>query len=139
MTGAALVVDLVAAPAAAAAAGADPTAWGTSLISVTTGAALHLFLALLVWGTIGMALAVLTRSSGIAIGIGVGYVLLLESVVKAALTGIGDWLPGTTISALAAGGTADVPFGQALGLGTLYVVAALVLALAVLSRRDITD
>lgn len=139
VTGAALVVDLVAAPAAAAAAGADPTAWGTSLISVTAGAALDLFLALLVWGTIGMALAVLTRSSGIAIGIGVGYVLLLESVVKAALTGIGDWLPGTTISALAAGGTADVPFGQALGLGTLYVVAALVLALAVLSRRDITD
>lgn len=139
VTTGALVVNLVVAPVAAAAAGFEPSAWGTGLVQVAAGAALELFLALLVWGTIGMALAVLTRSSGIAIGIGVGYVLLLESVVKAALTGIGDWLPGTTISALASGGTADVSFGQALGLGSLYVVVALAVALAVLARRDITD
>jgi ABC-2 type transport system permease protein len=139
VTAVAFVVNLVVAPVAAGAAGFEPRAWGTDLPAVASGAALHLYLALLIWGTIGLALAGLTRSSGVAIGVGVGYVLLLESVVKAAVTGIGDWLPGTVITAVADGGTPDVPFGQALGLGSLYVVLALAAALVVFTRRDITD
>ena len=74
-------------------------------MTVALQAALDLYLALLVWGTLGLALAVLTRSAGIAIGVGVGWVLLLESVIAAALDDVADWMPGATIGALAAGGT----------------------------------
>ena len=135
----ALFTSLVTAPIAAGAAGFQPTAWGTHLPSVLLSAGGNLFGALLVWGTIGLALATVTRSAGIAIGVGVGYVLLLESVLKAAVSGIGDWLPGTTISALASGGTEGLSYVGALALGAVYVTAGFLASLLIFGRRDITD
>src|SRR5664279_3484647 len=138
-TGVALVVSLMVAPIAARAAGFTPTAWGTNLGPDLASATVNLFCALLVWGTIGLALATLTRSSGIAIGVGIGYVLLLETVIKAAVSSAGRWLPGTTIAALANGGTPELAYGRALALGLVYVVVALGAALVVFTRRDVTD
>jgi ABC-2 type transport system permease protein len=135
----ALIAALITAPVAAQAAGFAPDAWGTNLPSILLTAAANLFAALLVWGTLGLALATFTRSAGIAIGVGVGYVLLLESVIKAAVASIADWLPGTTISALAAGGTAAVSYQTAIGLAVAYIGTAIVAALLVYTRRDITD
>jgi ABC-type transport system involved in multi-copper enzyme maturation permease subunit len=138
-TGVALVVSLMVAPIAARAAGFTPSGWGADLGPVLAGATVNLFCALLVWGTIGLAMATLTRSSGIAIGVGIGYVLLLETVIKAAVSSVGRWLPGTTIAALANGGTPDLSYGRALALGVGYVVVALGAALVVFTRRDVTD
>ncbi len=135
----ALVVDLICAPGAAAAGGYQPHAWGHHLAPVLAGSAVNLFLSLLVWGTIGLALATLTRSAGVAIGVGVGYVLLLEAVIKAAAASAAKWLPGTTISALAHGGTADLGYHSALGLGLAYTVVAAAVSIIVFRRRDITD
>jgi ABC-type transport system involved in multi-copper enzyme maturation permease subunit len=138
-TGVALVVSLMVAPMAARSAGFTPTAWGTNLGPDLASATVNLFCALLVWGTIGLALATMTRSSGIAIGVGIGYVLLLETVIKVAVSSVGRWLPGTTIAALANGGTPDLTYGRAVALGLVYVVVALGAALVVYTRRDVTD
>lgn len=135
----ALVVNLAVAPVAASSAGLEPSDWGTGIAGVAVGAALDLYLALLVWGTIGLALAVLTRSAGIAIGVGVGWVLLLEGVIAAAAADIGDWLPGTTIGALATGGTSSMSFETALALGAAYAAVAMTATLVASTRRDITD
>jgi ABC-type transport system involved in multi-copper enzyme maturation permease subunit len=135
----ALLVNLVVAPVAASAGGFEPTAWGEDLVPTLLSATVNLYLSLLVWGTIGLALAVVTRSAGIAIGIGVGYVLLLEAVITAAASSLTEWLPGTTISALAHGGTAALGYQGALGLGLAYVAVAAVATLTVHRRRDITD
>ena len=135
----ALLVNLLVAPVAASAGGFEPTAWGEDLLPVLVSAAVSLYLSLLVWGTIGLALAVVTRSAGVAIGVGVGYVLLLEAVITAALSSVAEWLPGTTISALANGGTADLGYRGALGLGLAYIAVAALVSFAVFRRRDITD
>lgn len=135
----ALVVNVAVAPMAATSAGLEPTAWGTDIVTVALQAALDLYLALLVWGTLGLALAVLTRSAGIAIGVGVGWVLLLESVIAAALDDVADWMPGATIGALAAGGTDAIPQGTALALGAAYVGVAALATVVTYVRRDITD
>ncbi|SNS29547.1 ABC-type transport system involved in multi-copper enzyme maturation, permease component [Geodermatophilus saharensis] len=135
----AVVVNVLVAPGAAAAGGWEPTAWGQDVVPVVLGAAVDLYLSLLVWGTLGLALATLTRSAGIAIGIGVGWVLLLEAVLGAAVSALRDWLPGTTISTLAAGGTADLSYSGALVLGLAYVAVAALVSGVVFSRRDITD
>ncbi|HEY6745935.1 MAG TPA: ABC transporter permease subunit [Mycobacteriales bacterium] len=134
-----VVANLVAAPAAASAGGWSPDAWGTGLIGVMAKAALDLYLSLLVWGTVGLALAGVTRSAGIAIGVGVGWVLLVEAVITALSSGIGQWLPGTTLTALAGGGSTDLSYGGATGLGALYVAVALLASWAVFTRRDITE
>jgi ABC-2 type transport system permease protein len=135
----ALSVNLLVAPIAARAAGFTPTAWGTHLAPILAGATLNLFCALLVWGTLGLALATLSRSAGVAIGVGIGYVLLFEAVIKTAVAGIGPWLPGTTIAALANGGTADLSYGPSLALGLGYIIVAFTVALVVFTRRDVTD
>lgn len=135
----ALVITLFTAPIAAQAAGFSPTAWGTDGLPIVLSAAANLFGALTVWGTIGLALAVFTRSAGIAIGVGVGYVLLLESVIKAAVSGLADWLPGTTISTIAGGGSVAMSYGGALALGGAYTAAAFLAAGMVFHRRDVTD
>lgn len=135
----ALVVDLAVAPMAAASAGLEPTGWGDGIAGIALGAALDLYLALLVWGTIGLALAVLTRSAGIAIGVGVGWVLLLEGVISAAVADVADWLPGATIGALATGGTPAIAFGTALALGVAYAGVAMAATLVTVTGRDITD
>jgi len=135
----ALLVNLLTAPIAASAGHYSPHAWGHDLFPVVLGATVNLYLALLIWGTLGLALAVISRSAGVAIGVGVGYVLLLEPVIKAAVKPAGDWLPGTTISAIAHGGTASLAYASSLGLGLAYIAVASAASFAVTGHRDITE
>ncbi|PFG43370.1 hypothetical protein ATJ88_2057 [Isoptericola jiangsuensis] len=135
----AMLVDLLAAPVVGGTSDLDLTAWGTDTVAVVVGAWIDLFLALLVWGMIGLVLAVVTRSAAVAVSVGAGWVLVVESVLTAAFDGLRDWLPGSTISALAAGGNDVLSYGTALALGAAYVMVCLVITLVVFARRDITD
>ncbi|GIH95756.1 hypothetical protein ACFFMN_01800 [Planobispora siamensis] len=135
----ALVVNLGVAPAAARSADLDVSAWGQDALPTLAGAWFNLFVTLFVWGVIGLVLALVTRSAAISISVGVGYVLVVEAVITAALDTIADWTPGATLSALAHGGTSSIPYGTALALGALYTLLGLSVALTVFKRRDITD
>lgn len=135
----ALLANLVVAPVAARAGGVSPDAWGTDLPTVLLGATLDLYLSLLVWGTIGLTLAVLTKSAGIAIGAGTAYVLLVEAVISAVATDLADWLPGSVITAIAQGGNGTISYAAACSSGALYVAVALGITLAAFTRRDVTD
>jgi len=135
----ATVVNLIAAWPAARGAGISTSAWTTNPVGAVASTWLNTFAALLVWGVIGLVLAVLARSSAVAISVGVGYVLVVESIVKMAMSGSSDWLPGSTLNALARGGTASLSYAAAGALALLYVTISLGLALTVVTRRDITD
>ena len=135
----AAVVNVFAVLPAAGAASISTAAWGTDLIAVIAGAWTNLFLALCVWGVLGLVIAVLTRSAAVAISIGVGYVLVVESLVKMVKDAPSDWLLGTTLGAVASGGTATVAYGTALALAIGYVTLGLILAGVVFIRRDVTD
>jgi ABC-2 type transport system permease protein len=135
----ATIVNVVAAFPAAGAAGVSTSAWGTNPLSTISGAWINAYAALLVWGVIGLVLAVLSRSAAVAISVGAGYVLLVESIVKMAAGGEADWLLGSTLTALARGGTTSLAYASAVGLALLYVVIGLGLAGAVFTRRDVTD
>jgi ABC-type transport system involved in multi-copper enzyme maturation permease subunit len=135
----AVVVNAIVAVPTAAAAGISTTAWGTDLVGVVGSAWLNLFLSLCVWGVLGLVIAVLTRSAAVAISIGVGYVLVVETLIKTIGDAPSDWLLGTTLGAIAAGGTAAVTYGTALALGIGYVTLGLLIAGAVFIRRDVTD
>jgi ABC-type transport system involved in multi-copper enzyme maturation permease subunit len=135
----AAIVNVFAVLPAAQAAGISTAAWGTNLLSVVATAWTNLFLALCVWGVLGLVLGVLTRSAAVAVSIGIGYVLVVESTIKMAKDVPSDWLLGTTLGAVARGGTAAVAYGTALALALGYVTLGLVLAGVVLVRRDVTD
>ena len=91
------------------------------------------------WGVLGLVIAVLARSAAVAISIGVGYLLVVESVVKMVKGAPSDWLLGTTLGAVASGGTATVAYGTALALAVGYVTLGLIVAGVVFVRRDVTD
>jgi ABC-type transport system involved in multi-copper enzyme maturation permease subunit len=135
----ALAVSVAAAVPAARAAGISTESWMDDVAGEIANAWLNSFSASLVWGIIGLVLALLTRSSAIAISIGVGWVLLLESIITTASSDVGQWLPGTTLTALAQGGTDDLSFEGALLLGGIYAVVGLIVGLVIFVRRPITE
>lgn len=135
----ATIVNVLAAAPSAMAAGISTTAWGTDLVAVVAGGWLDLFLALSAWGVLGLVIAVVARSAAVAVAMGIGYVLVVESLIKMVGGAPSDWLLGTTLTAVASGGTSTVPQGAALGLALAYVTMGLAVAGAVFARRDVTD
>ncbi|MBI3745485.1 MAG: hypothetical protein HY264_02955 [Chloroflexi bacterium] len=135
----AAVVNIAVAMPAAGAAGISTAAWGTDLGEVVGTAWINLYLALAVWGVLGLVIAVLARSAAAAISIGVGYLLVVESMIKLVGGAPSDWLLGTTLNAVASGGTAAIAYGTAVALAVAYVTLGLLLAGIVFVRRDVTD
>ena len=134
----AAVANMMAAPMVGAS-GISTAAWGTDAPTIIAGAWAHAYLAQIVWGVVGLAIAVVSRSAVVAVAIGAGYVLVVESMLKMANGVPSDWLLGSTLNAIASGGTASVSFSAALALGAAYVIVGLALAGVVLTRRDVTD
>jgi ABC-type transport system involved in multi-copper enzyme maturation permease subunit len=135
----AAIVNVFAVLPAAGATGISTAAWGTDPVAVVGGAWVNLFMSLCVWGVLGLVIATLARSAAVAIAIGIGYVLVVESMVKMLKDVPSDWLLGTTLNAVASGGTDAVAYGTALGLALGYVTLGLLIAGAVFVRRDVTD
>jgi hypothetical protein len=81
----------------------------------------------------------LTRSSAMAIGIGIGFLLVVEGLITIVAPDAGPYLPGGTLSTLAAGGNDQLAWGAALGLVVLYGVVAATVSLAVFRTRDIVS
>jgi hypothetical protein len=138
-TGVATVVNVAVAPPAAQAAGIDTSAWSAGALGTVASTWASTLAALLVWGVVGLAIAYLTRSSAIAISVGVGYVLVLEPMLTRLLDGDPAWLLGRTLTALAQGGTPSIALGTAIASAATYVALGLAGAAAVLVRRDVTD
>jgi hypothetical protein len=93
--------------------------------------------AMLVWGLIGLMLAVVTRSSAMAIGIGIGFLLVVESLITIVAANAAKYLPGGTLNTLVQGGTDGFPWAAALGVVVLYGVIAAAVSLVVFRTRDI--
>ena len=114
-------------------------AWKTDFASELGKGFFDFTIAGLVWGLIGLMLAVLTRSSAIAIGIGLGFLLVVEGLISIVAPDASSYLPGGTLDTLAAGGNDQLAWGAALGLVVLYGVIAATVSLAVFRTRDIVS
>jgi ABC-2 type transport system permease protein len=126
-------VVAVVAPGIASLAGVSTTAWSTDLLRTVSEGYLHLTVSVLLWGVVGLFVGVITRSTGISIALGIGYLLVFEGLVSMLLDSAAKWLPGSAFAAIGSGGSADMAYGTALLLGAAYAVAAIVA-----SCRDIT-
>lgn len=135
----AVAVNLGAALPSAEAAGISTELWMDDVVGEVARAWMNSFSASVVWGIIGLVLALLSRSSAIAISVGVGWVLLIETIIKTASSDAGKWLPGTTLTALAQGGTDDLSFAGAVLLGCIYAAVGLTIGLVIFIRRPITE
>ena len=119
--------------------GIDTEPWKADFLTELLGGYFNFMIPALVWGVIGLLIAVWTRSSGIAIAAGIGYLLVVENLIAIVADDITDFLPGGTLAAVADGGTPDLAWGAALALSLLYGAAAAMAALLIFRNRDITS
>lgn len=103
--------------------------------------------AALIPSLIGATIAVLTRSTTIAISVGLGRFILAEAPIGAFWDGLSRWGPAVVSNAIAAGGTGwatmmdgaapGISHATAILLAIGYSLAALTITSTVLTRRDV--
>lgn len=114
-------------------------AWTTDFFPHLLSGYFNFLVAALVWGLIGAMLAELTRSSALAIGIGIGYLLVFENLIGIVAPGASPYLPAGSLNALVMGGTVQLSWAHALGLVILYGAAAATVAFLAFRARDIVS
>jgi ABC-2 type transport system permease protein len=132
-----ILVVMPLAPAIADVTGISTDAWSSGMLGTVVAGYLQLTFSVLLWGVVGLFVGMVTKSSGIAIGIGIGYLMLFEGLAGMLLESAARWLPGEVFGAIASGGSADMSYTTALVIGAGYAVAALA-ASVIMSRRDVT-
>jgi ABC-2 type transport system permease protein len=148
-----LLTDLAASSIVTAAEGQALTWPGLGEVAEGLGGALLIGAT---WAAAGALIGILARSPGLAVGLGLVWVLVVENLLRGVATLLGpleavtDLLPGSAAGSLAgalgAAGAAQpggapgvltvLPGAQAVGLLAVYLVAFVVVAGLVLTRRD---
>lgn len=149
LVAAAVAVSLVAALLAALVFGGlfdiDSSRWLTGEgLMAGVRAFLNVTVACLGWGVLGGFLALVLRTSAAAIGIGVGYLLVGETLLSRAIVApVFDvesaWFPGEVLRALAVGGGPASSYLRASALAALYVAAFAGAGAALFARRDVVQ
>jgi ABC-2 type transport system permease protein len=130
--------------------GVETAAWWTADGLSAIGATyVNLTAAALVPALIGATIAVLTRSTTIAISVGLGWFILAEALIGAFWDGLNRWGPAAVSVALATGGAGEVgmmggatpgiSYATATLLAIGYSLVALTITATLLTRRDVTS
>ncbi|HEY5248535.1 MAG TPA: ABC transporter permease [Dermatophilaceae bacterium] len=119
--------------------GIPTTNWFTAAgLRHTAGDYANALLAASLFGTVGMALGVLARSTPLALGIGLAWLAPLEHLIQLSWGGAGRWLPGLVFDAVAAGGTTTTTYPRAVITAFAYAALALAAGTVIFLRRDVS-
>lgn len=127
----------------AAARGIDTSTWNSAAAwQHAIAVVARIGAATVAWGIIGTLLAILFRSAPAAIGLGLGYTLVGESLLAFALPKIGRFMPGQVLGAWVDGGPTlqnpnAIELQWAAVLLVVYVAAFAIIAAVVLRNRDV--
>ncbi|MFN8074136.1 MAG: hypothetical protein U0Q15_01805 [Kineosporiaceae bacterium] len=118
--------------------GIDTSAWFTADAWGETAVALgQVALAAIGYATLGSALGAMLRASVPAVAVSVAWLLPIENILTNTVDGLGRWMPGQLLTAVASGGNETASFGAALGTVSAYIAVAVAAALWLFARRDI--
>jgi hypothetical protein len=90
------------------------------------------------WAIFGTTLAVIFRSAPVALGVGFAWAGPFENIVVDSWTTGNRVFPGRVLAAVIQGGTVDLGLGRAVATAVIYAGIAAAVALALVSRRDVT-
>lgn len=100
---------------------------------------INVYLSVVFYAIIGIALGILLRSPISAISIALVWLLILENLIGAVKPVTLDWMPGNQLATISQGGTALLSYSHALILGSLYVLLALVVSTVIFAKRDVAN
>lgn len=114
-------------------------AWfGATGIKDLTTALGELLLAVIGFGTLGLAVGLFLRSAVFAVVVGLGYLITVESIVGRVLPALNHWLPGQLLLGVGQGGNANTGFARAVVLSALYLLGVALVTAWAFTRRDVT-
>lgn len=131
--GALLVALAVSLAAAAAVAGPPPGPW---LADAATAYA-NTVLAAACYGSVGLALGVLLRSTPIAVGVALFWFIMVENIALNTWSSAGHFLPGLLAGAVT-GVPGSVPYAHGIAGVLVYSGLALTAAFVTFTRRDVS-
>ncbi|HEX9815720.1 MAG TPA: ABC transporter permease subunit [Candidatus Thermoplasmatota archaeon] len=102
------------------------------------GAIVRIWYTSTVWGTFGVLLGLAFRSAAPAIGIGIGYFVIMEPLLLFMWNDGADWLPGSLLSAFNTGGTPALSLLVSGSLLAAYGGLFCVVAFTLFIRRDVS-
>jgi hypothetical protein len=90
------------------------------------------------WAVFGTTLAVIFRSTPIALGVGFAWAGPFENITVDSWDAGYRFFPGQVLGSLIRGGTVELGIGRALLTAVLYAAIAATVTLVLVSRRDVT-
>lgn len=116
------------------------TAWSTSEARISLiHTFVNVFISVIAYGTIGMILGLLLRSPISSISIGVGWLLVVESIIAATVKNSGRWMPGQLMNSIASGGDFNASYSRAITLLFVYLAVGVTLVSVLFRRRDVAN
>jgi ABC-2 type transport system permease protein len=112
--------------------------FGATGIKDLTQALGELLLAVVGFGTLGLAVGLFLRSAVFAVIVGLSYLIAVESIVGRVLPPLNRWLPGQLLLGVGQGGNGTTNFSRALILSGIYLVGVAFLTAYAFTRRDVT-
>ena len=91
------------------------------------------------YATLGMIVGLVLRSPVMSVMFGLVYLLMLENVLSAVVSGSSRWLPGQLLNTVASGGDSTTHFSTALLTAAAYLVVSVAISLAWFARSDVTS
>jgi ABC-2 type transport system permease protein len=104
--------------------------WGNMLIAVTA------------YTVLGLMFSTIFRSAAAAVGVSLGYALVVERLISALFPDASPWLLTTltgSITGSTGGNAGDFSYGWSIVIVSAYAAAALVVTAVLFRRRDVTS
>lgn len=115
-------------------------AWSTSDARISLiHTFINVFISVIAYGTIGMILGLLLRSPISSISIGVGWLLVVESIIAATVKNSGRWMPGQLINSIASGGDFNSSYLHAIVVLSAYLAVGVIVVSVLFRRRDVAN
>ncbi len=118
----------------------ETDAWVTSdALSDLANTFGNVLLSVIAFGTVGMILGLLLRSPISAISLGVIWLLIVENILIAVKSSLGNWMPGSLMSTIAVGGTEDISYSHATSMVAIYLLISSGIVVILFKRRDVSN
>jgi ABC-type transport system involved in multi-copper enzyme maturation permease subunit len=133
------VISFIVALVAAQSRGVSTSAWftGTGFGDLLRELG-DLALATVAYSVLGLVVGLWVRSAVFAVIIGFAWLIAVENIITRIVPSVQNWLPGTSIMAVASGGVEGVGYAHGMILSVVYVAVAIAVAMAVFLRSDVT-
>ena len=116
------------------------SAWSSSIGLADLGRSVgDIALATAGYATLGMIVGLVLRSPVMSVMFGLVYLLIIENVFSAVVSGASRWLPGQLLNTVASGGDGTTHFATALTTIAVYLAISVAVSVALFARSDVTS